>query len=162
VQAILADDARATEIFYLPHMGAFQEVVQLGPWGSLHTNALAIAAVLPGSGGQALLRRIAEDRERSAPNPRTLAALTCPAKRVRIELEAQAIASLRIMAISLLRDAALFRRIMADSREPALVRHWASRMAKGPPAELDRRVLDAEDHVGPGRPGAIMAYSPCL
>jgi hypothetical protein len=77
------------------------------------------------------------DRARSAPDPRTLRALACKPGQVRVELEAQAAASLRILALSMLRDRALLAAVAADATEPALVRHWARRILRG---RLDRSV----------------------
>jgi hypothetical protein len=140
VRAALADDELAG-IVVRSYDGAFSKVLGMDAYVSMHVRALALAAALPGGEGRALLRRIAEDRRASAPNPRTLAALKCGPGEVRIELEARAIASLRIMSLSILDDASFMRKVAADPTEHSLVRHWARRMAQGRPdeAHMDAR-----------------------
>jgi hypothetical protein len=99
---------------------------------SLQGQALGLALGAPGPEGRALVQSYANDRAKSAPDPRTLRALTCGPGQVRVEIEAQALASLRILALSMLGERAELTAIVTDPREPALVRHWAKRMLEGP------------------------------
>lgn len=104
---------------------------------SMRAMVLATALYLPTPDGPALVRRYAMDRAHSAPDPRTLRALKCRPGQVRVEEEAQAVASLRILMLSLLRDRALLTTVAADPTDSPLVRHWARRMLRG---RLDRSV----------------------
>jgi hypothetical protein len=138
VQAILDDDNLAGTIV-LSRIDLFYEALQTNVKASLHAEALILAERLPGDRGRALLRRIAEDRSLSTPNPRTLTAFRCPDGRSPIQSEAQALANLRILALACLQDKALLRRVGTDPSEPALVRTWALRLLRGKPARLDAR-----------------------
>jgi hypothetical protein len=136
-EAVLADQALAGRIvggpFYV-RGGLLGEALWLmDVRASVHVMALELCAALPGPAGRDRVRRIANDRAAGAPNPRTLAALVCGEGETRIDLEAQALASLRIMALSTLGDRALLREIAANPSETALVRHWANRMIQGGP-----------------------------
>jgi hypothetical protein len=134
-RAILADETFAGEIVGHLHVdgGLLREALDMGVMASLQVMALELCAALPGTAGKALVRSIAMDRAASAPNPRTLAALECGEGEKRVEAEAQALASLRIMALSALRDRALLAQVAADPTEPALVRQWVKRMLQGGP-----------------------------
>ncbi|MFT3766435.1 MAG: hypothetical protein QM820_13120 [Minicystis sp.] len=162
VAAILARDELAG-VIVPTYSGAYCAALEVGARVSLHEIALEVAAAVPGEDGRALLRRIAGDRAASAPNPRTLAALSCEGGKARVESEAQAIASLRIMALSLLRDEALMRKIGEDAGELPLVRTWATRMAKGKPAHRDARAARAWVSVAGEAPvpQPFLAPSPC-
>jgi hypothetical protein len=91
---------------------------------SFHAAALRLALELPGDEGRALVRRIANDRAATAPNPRTLAAFQCPKDEL-IVIEAWGLASLRVMALTRLGDKDLLRRVERDQSEPSFVRAWA-------------------------------------
>lgn len=162
IEAILARED-VTQRFFWGGCGAFCEVLGLAAKRSAHVLALQLAAVLPGPEGRALLRRVATDRAASAPNPRTLAALVCNLGRVRIELEARALSSQRIMALSILDDRDLMRRIARDPSEPSLVRTWAQRMALGKPEHFGWRTTRAlaSGDEGDG-PNSELGASPCL
>lgn len=134
VRAALANEDLAG-IIVSTNGGAFRKNLGMEVHVSMHVVALELAAALPGDDGRALLRRIAEDRKASAPNPRTLAALSCPRGTMRVEQEARAIASLRIMSLSILDDPALLRKVGDDPTEHSLVRYWSRRMAQGRPDE---------------------------
>jgi len=162
IEAILARED-VTQRFFWGACGAFCEVLGLAAKRSAHVLALQLAAVLPGPEGRALLRRVATDRAASAPNPRTLAALVCNLGRTRIEPEARALASQRIMALSILGDRALMRRIARDPSEPSLVRTWAQRMALGKPEHFGWRTTRALERGDEGDgPNSELAASPCL
>lgn len=162
VLAILASEDLAAAIT-ITDSGAYCEALEVGAKVSLHALALEVALAIPTPAARALLLRVAQDRAASAPNARTLAALGCEAGQKRIEDEAQAVASLRLMALSLLEDKALLRAIAKDPSEPPLVRRWAGRMARGKPAKPDARA--ARTVCGPPGEDPIpmpwLAPSPC-
>jgi hypothetical protein len=97
---------------------------------SLHAQALDVAASLPGE-GRALVARLAADHAGDLPNAKTLGALQCPPGEVRVEGEALALASVRLMALAALADEARWREVAGDARETPFIREWASRMASG-------------------------------
>jgi hypothetical protein len=155
--AILDDPTLAEVVFvsFENPSGLLGAALEMEVAMSVHGLALGLALSLPGPEGPELVRRYAMDRARSAPDPRTLRALRCKPGQVRVELEAQAAASPRILALSMLRDRALLAAVAADATEPTLVRHWARRMLRGP---LDRNIdarayrnyeLSMIEYVGP-------------
>jgi hypothetical protein len=162
-KAILQDPTLAEVVLvsFENPAGLLGDALEMEVTMSVHALALGLALSLPGPDGPELVRRYAMDRARSAPDPRTLKALTCAAGQVRVELEAQAAASLRILALSMLGDRALLATVSNDATEPALVRHWARRMLLG---RLDRRAdpraqrnyeLAMIEYVGPD-------HAPCM
>jgi hypothetical protein len=168
VKAILANQDLARHIV-LTSEGELSQVMWMSLQVSLHVTALELAVRLPGDEGRALVRSIALDRAASGSNPLTLAALTCPRGWVRVEAEAQALASLRVMALSVLADRALMRAVAADPREPPLVRQWAQKMSVGRQEKnLDarqRRALEsafAPEPKDPWSPPPRHDYCPCM
>jgi hypothetical protein len=84
VKSILAQPELAS-IVVVTTAGAYCAALEVGAKVSLHGFALEVAAALPGEEGKALLRRLAEDRSLTEPDPRTLAALTCEPGKKRVE-----------------------------------------------------------------------------
>lgn len=156
-EAVLAapELASTTFVSFENPAGLLGDALEMQVTMSVHGLALGLALALPGPEGVALVKRYATDRTKSAPDALTLRALTCKPGQQRVELEAQAAASLRVLALSMLGDRALLGTVAGDPAEPALVRHWARRMLTG---RLDRSVdprarrnyeLSMIEYVGP-------------
>jgi hypothetical protein len=133
LRTLLADEELGAVIERWTREGRFAEALGIRTVRSVHAHALRVAAALPGPQGRELVRRIAVDRAASAPDPKVLAALQCPAGEVRIEIEARGLASRRIMALDALDDRELMAKIRDDPSEPELVRYWTRRMLAGGP-----------------------------
>jgi hypothetical protein len=87
---------------------------------------------------------IANDRAASEPDPRAVAGFRCPPGQRRVEDEARALASRRLMALAALGDRARWETTAADPREPALVRAWVRRFLRGRPDAWRERHIQEE------------------
>ena len=80
---------------------------------------------------RAVIERIANDKSRTGPNPRTLAVLTCDDGEKRDEFVAQGLASERLIALALLQDKDLLMTVAADPTEPQFLRKWVKMILSG-------------------------------
>jgi hypothetical protein len=132
VRAILDDPSLAGELSGGMALGpSFGGALRRLARVSLYAQTLDLAAALPGGAGRDLVARIAADHTGDVPNPKTLAAYTCPKGEVRVEGEARALASVRLMALAALEDREKWREVASDASETAFIRSWAGRMARG-------------------------------
>jgi hypothetical protein len=131
LQLILDEDSWTSVV-----VGNCYPQLPIGGFGvECSARAAALAGLLRNGSQEArdMLSRIATDKTRSGPNPRTLAALTCPPDGHRDEFVAEALASERLIALALLHDVAMLRAVAADPSEPAFLRKWVQLILKGEP-----------------------------
>jgi hypothetical protein len=169
VKAILANDALASELSSSQDLGLYSDAVGLRGMGSTWASALTVAAAIGSDEARAFVREVALDRTRSAPDPRTLAALVCDRSdkrgrcpeaesrphdpmarycgqgRRRVEDEARALSSVRLIALAILGDIALAQAIANDATEPAFIRRWAGNLAKGRGPYAKKREREARE-----------------
>jgi hypothetical protein len=169
VKAILANDAVASELSITLPLGLYSDAVGLRAMRSTWASALTVAAAIGSDEARAFVREVALDRTRSAPDPRTLAALVCDRSdkrgrcpeaesrphdpmarycgqgRRRVEDEARALSSVRLIALAILGDIALAQAIANDATEPAFIRRWAGNLAKGRGPYAKKREREARE-----------------
>lgn len=135
---LLAMPRCADELTGLPRLAGYGElVIGSAEAASVHAAALALAAAIGDAPSLGLLRATALDRTLPSPDPRTLAALRCkerPGWRGGVrKSEAEALSSLRLVALALLADRELMRSVADDDGEPTALRGWARTMSRGEP-----------------------------
>ena len=114
--------------------GPLEDVIQLRARVSMHAALLIDIAKVKAQEARAILLEYANDRSLTEPDPKVLEALSCAAwGRGRSEVEARALASLRLWAVSLLDDPALWQQIADDKTEPQWFRAWMRRLIEGKP-----------------------------
>jgi hypothetical protein len=133
VEGLLRRPELASEVSSLPLDGTAETALGavVGPMRlSVHARAL-IAAMADPEEGRRLVRRIAEDRSKSTPDRATLRAYKCELSdtknalaRYLVPFVAEGLSSQRVVALGVLGDEQLLRRIAGDVTESALVRAW--------------------------------------
>ena len=161
-QRVLARDAMAAEVVTAAPVGLLGKAMgAASARASSHALALRVAAAIADGPSRAWLRALATDRSRSAPVQATQDHLRgCGGPRYHPD-EAEALSSVRVLALGLLEDRDLLRAVAADSSDDAFVRRWAGEMLRaGDPAQPHRpfpkRVKDNGDDDAPS-----VAFSPC-
>jgi hypothetical protein len=109
-------------------LGALNDAMGARGQTSLRALALALAHAIGDDQARSFLRNIAEDRTRSLPRPDVLAQIRCPEGWTLDRSEAEALASDRLIALSLIGDRSLFERAAHSPSEPLLVRTWSRAM----------------------------------
>ena len=112
--------------------GPLEKVIQLRARSGLHATLLVDISKIGTPEARAVLLKYANDRSLTEPEPKVLAALRCPPSG-RSEVEARALASLRLWAVSLLDDPELWAQIADDRSEPQWFRRWMRRLIMGEP-----------------------------
>ena len=112
--------------------GPLERVIKLMARANRHAELLIHLAKMDAPEARALLFEYANDRSLTEPDPKVLDALSCPPSG-RSEVEARALASLRLWAVSLLDDPELWRKIADDKTEPLWFRAWMRRLIEGKP-----------------------------
>lgn len=147
VRALLASEHAAAELFRGQTPDAFMRTTRCSAVSGVKVLALRVAGKSAGREGVALVREIAEDRARSEPDPRTLAAIQADDEGTRQDPDlSRAVASLRLMALAVLDDRALIHAAATDPSEPELIRRWA-RLMDRPAQTIMKRFTGAGESV---------------
>lgn len=150
IEELLADPRYGAQT-YMGGGPRFTRAVAMQGRTSLHARLLGALVRIGSARANALLLRYATSNEYAAPNPATIADIRCAFGRPPHALEARGLASLRVMALSVIPDEAVVAQAANDPTAPDLVRYWARRMLRGPDAAALQRVKDVIEQDGRDR-----------
>ena len=137
-KAILGSNDFADQYERRLNVGLYSDAVGAPALGSTWTLALYIASKIGNDDARSFLREVAMDRTRAIADPRVVKILVC-CNGKRIEDEARALATVRLVALGLLKDKALAHAVAEDKTEPPFIRKWAGIMEKGENARARAR-----------------------
>lgn len=153
-KAMLHEPGLADEVTVVNFYGALSKAIGLRTQCSGLAEVLVSIAKVKTPEGRAVLLEYANDRSLTEPNLTVLKRMECP-RSGRSEVEARALGSVRLWALSLLEAPNVWQQVADDKTEPEWLRAWVHRFSKGEP-------LMSRNSPQWRRRSADMVKSPCL